>query len=52
MVERDPQYALYAAGDGEINTVPFTGNFGTASLSYQADNGNSILCPASDASTR
>jgi len=45
-----PAVCSYASGAGSVGTAPFTGNFGDAALTYQADNANSSLCPSGNAS--
>lgn len=45
-----PAVCKYGSGAGKIDTAAFTGGFGKASLSYQAANANSVLCPSDDAS--
>jgi hypothetical protein len=45
-----PAVCNYGSGSGKIDTAPFTGRFGKASLTYQAANGNSAQCPSGDAS--
>jgi hypothetical protein len=45
-----PAVCSYASGAGSVGTAPFTGNFGDATLTYQADNANSSLCPSGNAS--
>jgi hypothetical protein len=45
-----PAVCNYASGAGQVTTLPYTGTLGSASFNYQADQGNSSLCPPSDAS--
>ena len=45
-----PAVCGYASGAGNVGTAPFTGEFGAATLTYQAANANSSLCPSGNAS--